>query len=334
MTRWLAVLALIAVPTAVQDEWTIVALRFDAKGTLYAADAGGCRIVAIETSEKAAKSKSVAIADLGAALAKAMNAKAGDVTVSALAVHPLSHVVYLAAARARGAATTLFRVSEKGDLVALAFKTLKTKTAALPKGHQPLDLVVGPKGLVVSSFAQEKQFVSRLHSIALPLADGAVGMSDSELYHTSHAAWETQAPLMAMTAFESEKKTYILGSTACTPVVRLDAADVVDKKKVKSATICELGMGNAPVSLAVYAKDKKNALLVTSEAGTYRIDGAVLTEGTKLDEKAVSRNNGEIAEVKVLESWKGVMKIALLDETSLVAVRKGAKLSLETLDLP
>jgi hypothetical protein len=334
MMRWVAALALLAVPaSSAQDTWLIVALRFDAKGTLYAADARGS-VHAIETSDKAAKANKVAIADLGDALAKAMNANAGDVFVNAMAVHPVSHAVYIAASRVRGAATTLFRVNDKGELEPLAAKSLKMKSVAMPKGVQPLDVIVGPKGLIVSSFLQDKSFAARLHTIALPLADGGVGTADSELYHTSHEAWETQAPLMSMTAFEKDGKTWILGSTACTPVVRLDAADVADKKKVKSATIVELGMGNAPVTLVVYQKDKKDVLLVTSEEDTYRVDGAVLGEKEKLNEKAITRNKGEIEQVKVLAEWKRVSRVALLDGTSAVAVKRGEKLSLETLDLP
>ncbi len=335
MMRWIAAFALLAVPaSSAQDTWLIVALRFDAKGTLYAADARGS-IHAIETVDKAAKAEKVVIADLGDALAKAMKANAGDVFVNAMAVHPVSHAVYIAASRVRGAATTLFRVNDKGELEALAAKNLKLKSVAMPKGVQPLDLVVGPKGLIVSSFMRDKQFLARLHTVALPLADGAApGTAESELYHTSHEAWETEAPLMSMTAFEKDGKTWVLGSTACTPVVRLDAADVADKKKVKSATIVELGMGNAPVTLVVYQKDRKDVLLVTSEEDTYRVDGAVLGEKEKLNEKAITRNKGEIEQVKVLAAWKGVSRVSLLDGTSAVAVKRGEKLSLETLDLP
>ncbi len=333
MSRWLCLIALFAVPATPQDDWFLVALRFDAKGTLYVADAKGGRVHAIETTDKAAKAAKVKIDDLGAALAKALNGNAGDVHVYALAVHPLSHAVYLSGSRVNGGPSTLFRVNAKGELDALPMKDLKMKTAALPKGCQPLDLVVGPTGLIVSSTVRDKNFLARLHVIALPLAD-AVGTADSELYHVSHEAWETQAPLNAMTTYEKDKKTYVLGSTMCTPVVRLDAADVVDKKKVKSSTIVELGMGNAAVTLAVYTKEKKPMLLVSSEEATYSIEGKVLDEAEKINEKAINRNKGEVDGVKVLDAWKQVSKFALLDEVSFVVIKRGAKMSLETVELP
>ena len=333
MTRILFAAAVLAIPVMTpQDTWVIVAMRFDAKGVLYVADARTCAIVSIETADKAAKVQAVNIADLGGQLSKVLGE--GGPVINAVAVHPLSHAVYLAASRVRGGSTTLFRVNEKGVAEALAQKNAKTKSAALPKGLTPIDLVVGPKGLVVSSFLQDKSFSARLHAVALPLADGSVGTADSELYHTSHQAWETQAPLTAMTTFEKEKKTWIVGSTMCTPVVRVDSGEIADKKKVKTTTIVELGMGNAPLSLAVYTKEKKDVLLVSSEEGTYKIDGALLTEAAKVNEKAVTRNNGEIAEVKVLDDWKTVTKFALLDEKSAVVVRRGAKTTLETVELP
>ena len=75
-------------------------------------------------------------------------------------------------------------------------------------------------------------------------------------------------------------------------------------------------------------------LLVSSEDATYRIDGKVLGESDKVNEKAINRNKGELEEVKVLDSWKQVTKFALLDDASFVVVRKGPKMSLETVELP
>jgi hypothetical protein len=333
MTRILIAAAVLAFPAATpQDTWVIVAMRFDTKGVLYVAEARTRAIVSIETADKPGKAQPVKVADLGDQLVKALGE--GELSINAIALHPISHAVYLAASRVRGGSTTLFRVNEKGVLEALAQKNAKTKSAALPKGMTPIDLVVGPKGLIVSSFLQDKSFSARLHAVALPLADASVGTADSELYHKSHEAWETQAPLTAMTTFEKDKKTWIVGSTMCTPVVRVDSGEIADKKKVKTTTIVELGMGNAPLSLAVYTKDKKEMLLVSSEEGTYQVDGSLLTEAAKVNEKAATRNQGEIAEVKVLADWKTVTKFAVLDEKSVVVVRRAAKTTLETLDLP
>ena len=40
-----------------------------------------------------------------------------------------------------------------------------------------------------------------------PLAQGSVANAESELYHTSHDAWETEAPLYAMTTYENTYRT-------------------------------------------------------------------------------------------------------------------------------
>jgi hypothetical protein len=322
-------------PRAVpQAEWVPTALEFDAKGVLYVADARNDRIVAIELGEKAGKAEAVKVEDLADQLASALGAKADEIQVGDVAVSPVSGAVVVSALTQNGSKAGLFRVV-KGKLQAIETKGLKTSSASLPKGVQPLDLVVTPKGLVVSSVSRDKTFLARLHRVDLPVKDGAVATAESELYHTSHEAWETQAPLLAMAAYTKGASTYVLGSTACTPVVRLGADEVADKKKVKTTTICELGMGNAPVSLVVCAKEKKDFLIVSSEVdGTFKIDGPILSDADKINEKAVNRNKGEAPGVAVVKGWDKVRKMALLDAKSVVAVKAEGKLTLETLELP
>src|SRR5262245_23998571 len=83
----------------------LVSLKFDAKGTLYAADAKGDQVLAFEMEEKEAKAKPVQIATLGEQLKKALDAGADPVNVHDVAVHPVSHAVYLSASK-KGAAAS------------------------------------------------------------------------------------------------------------------------------------------------------------------------------------------------------------------------------------
>jgi len=308
----------------------LVALKFDAKGTLYAADAKGDQVLAFAMDEKEAQAKPVKLETLGEQLKKALDGDA--VSVHDIAVHPISHTVYLSASRKGAAGSTLFRVN--GDKLEKA-ELAKPVAAALPSGARPYDLVVTSKDVVVSSMNRDKTFGSALHRIALPMKDGGVATSETEIYHTSHKRWETKAPLVAMAGFSAGGQDYVMGSTACTPVVRIGVGDVADKKKVQTQTIVELGNRNAPVSMLVYLqKDQPTLLITNNKEGAYKVPAPVLNEKAKLNEQAASRGGGATG-IEVVDAWKGVKRTALLDATSAVVVRDdGGTLSLVTLPLP
>jgi hypothetical protein len=333
-TVGVAALAALGPAPATADAVLLVALKFDAQGMLVAADAKNDRILGLAVEEKAAPAKPVKIDNLGEQLAKALDAGSDPVTVHDVAVHPASHAVYLSASKKGGGGTLLFRVhGEKLEKVDLG--SLKTTSVALPAGSRPFDLVVTSQDVVVSSMNRDKTFGSALHRVALPLKEGGVATAETEIYHTSHKRWETKAPLVAMAAFSSGGQDYIMGSTACTPVVRIGVSDVADKKKVQTSTIVELGSRNAPVSMLVYARDGRQSLLVTNtKEGAYKVAEPILAETAKLNEKAVNRGAG--VEVETVEAWKGAKKSAVLDSASAVVVRDGGDgtLSLQTLPLP
>lgn len=319
--------------TPAQESATLlVALKFDPKGTLYAADAKGDQVLAFAMEEKEAKPKAVSVPTLGEQLKKALDAGADPVQVHDVAVHPVSHTIYLSASKKGAAASTLFRVA--GDKLEKV-ETAKPTAVALPSGARPFDLVVTSKDVVVSSMNRDKTFGSALHRIALPLKEGGVATSETEIYHTSHKKWETKAPLIAMAGFSAAGQDYVMGSTACTPVVRIGVGEVADKKKVQTQTIVELGNRNAPVSMLVYTQRNQPTLLVTNnKEGAYKVPAPVLVEKAKLNEQAPNRGGGATG-IEVVDAWKGVKRTALLDAASAVVVKdEGGNLSLITLPLP
>jgi hypothetical protein len=330
----LAAVSALGISAPKADAVLLVALKFDPQGILYAADAKNDRLLGLAVEEKEGKAKAVKIDNLSEQLAKALEAGSDPVTVHDVAVHPISHSVYLSASKKGGGGTLLFRVNgDKVEKVDLG--SFKTTSVALPGGARPFDLVVTAKDVVVSSMNRDKTFGSALHRVALPLKEGGIATAETEIYHTSHKRWETKAPLVAMAGFSSGGQEYIMGSTACTPVVRIGVSDVADKKKVQTATIVELGSRNAPVSMLVYTKDKQQSLLVTNnKEGAYKVAQPILDESAKLNEKAVNRGAG--VAIETVESWKGAKKSAILDGASAVVVRDGGDgtLSLQTLPLP
>lgn len=317
--------------SAIKDDSNWVAVDFDAKGGLYAADANKGRIIELTLDEKKAEAVEVKVDDLADRLAKALGAEAGKFQINDIAVHPVSHAVFVAA---QGG---IVRVGAKGEATKLDLS--KAKVMGLPKGCTALDLVVTPKGLVVSSMKSDKSWTSRLHAIALPLKGDTAPEAETELYHVTHGAWETEAPLNSMTWRTVDGKEYIYGSTMCTPVVRLPLDEVFAKKeKIKLQTICELGGGMSPMGMAIFSRDKKETLLVAvdgAETGTFKVEPGFLTESAALDKKAADMNQGKVEGIALLKGWEQVHEIAVLDDKRAVVLKgDGAKAVLASVELP
>ncbi len=312
----------------------LLALEFDPAGTLYALDSKGAQVVSIELPDKKGKIAPIQVPDLGAQLAKLLGGAADEVMVHDVAVHPASYAVYISAGKKGAQESRLFRVAADRKIQEVPVADVKKAAVALPSGTQPFDLAVTAKSLVVSSTSQDRTFGSGLHRVSLPLAEGKVANAQTEVYHTSHRAWETKAPLIAITAYTAGGKDYLVGSTKCTPVVRIPVDEIGDKAKVKTATIIELGGRNGPVSMLVYGQGPRQTLLVTHQntatEGAYKVSGAVLNEGSRVNEQAVNRSG------LTVDAWKNTKRAAILGPTTAVAVvdQGGGNLSLVTLPLP
>lgn len=328
-------MAALGVPQAGGAPVQLLSMKFDADGTLYAADSKNNQIVSFQFPDKKGKVAPVQVPDLGAQLAKALSAMPDEVIVNDLAVHPVSFAVYLSASKKGTQESHLFQVGADKKLHEVSLAELKKAAVALPEGTQPFDLAVAGKSVIVSSTGRDKAFSSGLHRVSLPLVEGKVANASTEIYHTSHKAWETKAPLIAMTAYSMGGKDYIVGATKCTPVVRIPVDEIGDKAKIKTTTIIELGGGNSPVSMLVYGQGPRQSLLLThtksNTEGAYKVSGALLGEATKINETAVNKGGSN---TESLAPWKNAKRAALLGPTMAVAViADGPTLSLVTLPL-
>ena len=329
-------IAALAAPQAGGASVQLLAMKFDADGLLYAADAKNNELVALATVDKKGKALPVQVPDLGAQLSRLLGSTPQDVVINDIAVHPTSFAVYLSAGKKGTAESRLFRVAADKKVLEVPVGELKKAAVKLPEGTQPFDVAVTAKNVILSSSGRDRTFSSELHRVPLPLAEGKMANAQTELYHASHKAWETKAPLVAITAFTMGGKEYIVGATKCTPVVRIPVDEIGDKAKVKTTTLLELGGGNSPVSMMVYGQGPTQTLLLThaksAQDGAYKVPGAVLAEGTKINEQAQNRG-GKNAES--IAAFKNAKKAALFGPTMAVAViDNGGSLSLATLPLP
>lgn len=331
-----------AIGAAMQDPAAappmLTAIAFDSSGTLYGVDARGSRVVEISLDgEKKAGAARIDVEDLSGALAELLGGEAERVRVLDLAAHPVSNALFLTAT-ADNRATTLVRIAANGKLAKVDVSKSVKASAVLPANHRPLDVVVAGDALVVSGVFRDKTFLSQVYRVALPLKKDGVKASPVELFHVTHGAWETHAPLTAMAVTGAGKDALVFGATNCTPVTRMGAASLEPGAKVKMQTICELGAGNGPYALVPLEKDGKAELLCTTMIGeTYRISNDVLVqkEAGKLDESALDRNGGSAPGIDVLKGWEQARQAAPLGAKWVAVVLGTSKqVSLKTLDRP
>ena len=176
----------------------------------------------------------------------------------------------------------------------------------------------------------------------------------TETYHTGHKAIETKAPILCLMPYEDGKKTEIVGSFTCTPLVKYPLDDAQPDVKVKGTTVVELGQGNQPLSMFPYEKDGKKYILVNvfrkfnknpvgpSPNWVAKVDFELLKETTNVNEKALWRVDPKgKASVSVTDravvakDYFGVQHMDKLDASRAVVIRDAdKKLSLNVLPLP
>ena len=329
-------IAALAAPQAGAASVQLLAMKFDPEGTLYAADTKNNELVALSIAEKKGRALPIQVPDLGAQLSKILGCTPEDLVINDLAVHPTSYAAYLSVSKKGTPESRLFRVAADRKVLEVAVAEAKKVALKLPEGTQPFDIAVTAKNVILSSSGRDRTFSSELHRVPLPLAEGKMAKAQTELYHASHKAWETRAPLVSIAAFTMGGKEYLVGATKCTPVVRVPVDEIGAQAKVKTTTLLELGGGNTPVSMMVYGQGPNQTLLLThtksATDGAYKVPSTVLGEVTKVNEQAPNRG-GKNAES--IAAFKNAKKAALLGPAMAVAVfDQGGQLSLTTLPLP
>src|SRR5262249_18279977 len=106
-----------------------------------------------------------------------------------------------------------------------------------------------------------EEFSSTLRRIPFPFT-GAAESSSLEIYHVSHAKYETASPIRAFHPYRD--RSGILASYTCTPVVHFSLADFAPGAQVKGRTVAELGSGNTPLDMVSFNRSGDEILLVSN----------------------------------------------------------------------
>jgi hypothetical protein len=327
-------------------------LAFAPDGTLFVADTKAAAIVALATTDAKGSAKPVKVEELDKKVASLLGTAPDQVTINDMAVHPVSHQVYLAVSRGKGpeAVPLLLRVGAEGKLSEVALDKVKHSRAQLPDA--PTDGVVGegrrqsnPRMESITDIAfledrvlvaglSNEEFSSTLRAIPYPFKTVEGGTS-VEIYHGAHGRFETKSPVRTFVPFMVGKEPELLAAYTCTPLVRFPISALKPGAKIKGRTIAELGNQNRPLDMIVYKKDGKDFLLLAnSSRGVMKINTDGIESAGVIEEPV--RGGGTKGQTyETIKEWSGVEQLDKLDDATAVVLRKeGGSVTLESRPLP
>lgn len=324
-------------------------LAFGPGDVLFAADPQAAAIYALDLGKASAAPGAADVADLDKKLAAVLGTDGAAVTVTDLAVHPRTHNVYVAAMRGTGAgaAPALVRIDGTGRLDVVTLNALKYSSVALPNApvanpaarrdprtQSITDMAFEDGKLIVAGLSNE-EFASKLRSVAYPFSTVDPGTS-VEIYHGSHGAMETRSPVYAFVPYTVGGAKQIVAGYLCTPLVTFPMQSLTSAAagtKVRGTTLAELGNGNRPIDMLVYARDGKDYLLMSNTSrGVMKIPTASFATATGIT-SPVAGTAG--VPFETLADLKGVEQLDRTGGDKVVVLAKAdTGLSLRTIPLP
>ena len=185
--------------------------------------------------------------------------------------------------------------------------------------------------LYVTGLSNE-EFSSKFWAIPYPFAKADQGTS-VEIWHTSHARFETNAPILTFVTNQANGQTSFIAGYTCTPLVRFPIADLKPGAKVRGTTIAELGAGNQPIDMVLYKKDgHEYVLMANTRHGILKIATDQFGSASALT-NPVSGTAGIPAEK--IATMTNVFQLDLLDATHSVTLsRTDGVVNLQAVVLP
>jgi hypothetical protein len=279
-------------------------ITFGPAGILFVADNAAATVFAVDVADPdaAGGAEPFDLEDVDARVGSFLGCEPGDITIKDMAVHPLSHNVYLSVRRGHGDAAqpVLVRISRADGAIAdvpldevpfaavtigdapgedderldmtmplgdegeeIQFATIKIRLVREPiRTATVTDMAYAGGTLLIAGLSNE-EFSSRLRHVPFPFGAGITG-SSLEIFHVSHGKWETEAPIRAFVPYEDGAS--VLASYTCTPVVHFRLADLTDGVKAVGRTVAELGPVNQPLDMVSFVQDGEEYLLIANSA--------------------------------------------------------------------
>jgi hypothetical protein len=330
-------------------------MAFGPEGILFLADNAAAKIYAVAIPEEgpAAGTEPFDIADIDARLASFLGCDRADVRIRDMAVHPVTHNVFLSVQRGKGDSgrAVLVRVNRLDGAVSdvplrdlpMAEATITDAPAAddertdviLPLGEEGEELTVGTRtirilrqpirtstvtdmayvdgDLLVAGLSNE-EFSSKLRRIPFPFTKEGVA-NNLEIFHVSHGKWETAAPIRAFVPYQDGDS--ILATYTCTPVVHFALADTEPGTKTVGRTVAELGAMNQPLDMVAFMEGGEEHLLVANSShGLIKIDCADIDH-----QEGLTQPREPVGVPRERKDLEGIVRLANLNGSHVLALQ-------------
>ena len=316
-------------------------LAFGPDGVLFIGDSLGAKVVAIDTGDtKTGAPASVNVQGIDGKIAAALGTAADQITIRDIATNPASKNVYISVSRGRGAdaKAVLLKLDTAGKLSEVGMDNVKYSVAELPnppaQNNQKTNTITEVRyvdGQVLVAGLSNEEFSSNMKVIPFPFAAADRGAL-IEMYHGSHARFETNSPIRTFVPYTIDKKQYILAAYTCTPLVKIPVSELKSGAKIKGTTIAELGAGNRPIDMIAYKKNGRDFILMAnSSRGVMKLDAA------HLDTYKPITAPTDITGIpyETLKDWQKVQHLKSYDDKqALVLSQNGSSMDLRTVALP
>lgn len=256
---------------------SISSLTFGPDGILFVGDSKSATVFAVNTKDAKQQKKPTAIEikNLDQKIAAALGTEVANITITDMAVNPVSKKLYLAVQNSDGTPVLLTLTGDKIESVQLkdlSYTSLLLNNApaedAKDQRGRPLristisDLGYADGKLMVSGLSNH-EFSSSFKSIPYPFTSKQ-DESTLEIYHAAHGKYETSAPIRTFTTAEINGKKYLVASYTCTPLVLFPLDELKPGTHVKGRTVAEMGSGNSPIDMITFSKGSDSYLMMAN----------------------------------------------------------------------
>lgn len=322
---------------------SVNALAFSPDGVLFVGDAQSAKVFAIITNDSPAAEKveNISIAGVDEKIAQLLGASIEDITITDMAVNPISKNLYFSIQHSSGKSTILKYAGENFSAVTL--ENIEYSSASLEnaiavdakdrRGRSQRKWAISDMNfydgkLLVTGLSNE-EFGSTFRSIPFPFKDEQAH-SSLEIYHAAHGRYETNSPIKTFTASTIDNEPFIIASYTCTPLVLFPLSELKTGEHVKGRTVAELGSNNTPYDMIIMQKEGEKYLLIANSSRALMkvkfadIKGFKSSLTTPVEETSVTAGVYFVA-----LPFVNVLQLDALDETRFLMLQRKSNGSLD-----
>jgi hypothetical protein len=207
---------------------SITALTFGPTGVLFIGDSQNATIIAMDTKDtKKGEAKAFDVKNIDTKIAEALGTTKDNITITDMAVNPVSKKLYIAVKGADGT-PVLLSMTADNNLQPVSLKDINYSTYELNDAPPVSTDVTNRRAMQarISSISDmgfangklmlsglcNKEFSSSFRTISFPFTGKQEDEATLEMYHTSHGRYETTSPIRTFTTAMINGKNYMVAS--------------------------------------------------------------------------------------------------------------------------